>query len=287
MKRRVALGLFGGAAALGGVQGFPTIIGSRPSRAAAMLDPNKPQDLYTIHRKLNFTFDDRPIFWFINAVRMGLKDYEFTPFWNMHVGMISKVRDIDDWTYESSFLSTIFYSDLETGKLLETWQNPYTGQTREVKQPSVARIKRKHGLKGVISEPRERAGSGAVSRNEQIGPAWVVNDDVWCNGDLVVKAETPNDLDMTIHVNDWSTYHGSISEVSNPEVKSASATHTFNDINTFNHPWIGMMGVTANSVSRGVGRKSHTLDGMPEAWRSFMADHQPEILSDVVDAIDG
>lgn len=287
MKRRTALSLFGGAAGAGAVSGFPTILGTKPAWAATLLNPNKPQDLYTIHRKLNFSFDDRPIFWFINAVRMGLKDYEFTPFWNMHVGMISTVRDIDEWTYESSFMSTIFYSDLETGKLLEKWNNPYTGQKREVQQPSVGRIKRTHGLTGVISEPRARAGSGAVLRNEEIGPAWVVNDDVWCNGDLVVKAETPNDLNMTIHVNDWSTFHGSIAEVSDPDVASAAATHTFNDINTFNHPWIGMQGVTANSVSRGFGRKSHSVDGMPPAWRGFMADHHPDILADVEGAIDG
>ncbi|MEQ8508862.1 MAG: hypothetical protein RIB43_07655 [Rhodospirillaceae bacterium] len=294
MKRRTALSLLGGAA-LGSAAaqsnanrfGFPTIIGASSARAATLLDPSKPEDLYTIHRKLNFSFDEKPVFWFIEATRFGLKDYEFTPFWNMHVGMIFKVRDVDDWTYESSLLSIIFYSDLETGKRLEVFNNPYTGQKRPVQQPRVARVKRTHGLTGVISEPRPRAGSGAVARKEQIGPAWVINDDVWCNADLLVKAEPPNDLDMTIHVNDWSTYHGSIAEVSDPDVKSAAATHTFNDINTFNHPWIGMQGVTANSVSRGFGRKSRSVEGMPATWRGFMANHHPDILADIDGAIEG
>jgi len=283
MKRRTALK----AMSAGLAAGFPTLVGMPSSFAANLLDPSKPEDLHLIHRKLNFTLDNRVVYWFIDAVRMGLKDHEFTPFWRMHVGMMSKVRDVGDYLYESSFMSTIFYSDLETGKLLETWENPYTGQTREVLQPRLARVKRTHGLIGVVSEPRARAGSGAVTRNEEIGPAYVVNDDVWCQGDLVVKAEKPNNLDMTIHVNDWSTFHGSISEVSDPDVLSASATHTFNDINTFNHPWIGMRGVTANSVSRGHGRKSHSLDGMPEAWKAFMADHQPDVLANIEDAIDG
>jgi hypothetical protein len=120
-----------------------------------------------------------------------------------------------------------------------------------------------------------------------IGPAWIIHDDVWCNADLVVRAEPPNDLDMTIQVNDWSTLHGSISEVADPDVKSAAATHTFNDINTFNHPWIGMHGVPANSVSRGFGRKSHSLDGMPAQWRAFMAEHHHDVLADIPGAIDG
>ncbi|NKB45447.1 MAG: hypothetical protein GKS03_14340 [Alphaproteobacteria bacterium] len=281
MKRRTALGLLGVAA------GFPTIIGSKSARAAGLLDPSKPEDLHTIHRKLNFSMDEKPVFWFIEATRFGLKDYEFTPFWKMHVGMVFKVKDIGERLYESSHMIKIFYSDLETGKLLETFHNPYTGQKRPVQQPGVARSKRKHGLTGVISDAQPREGVGAVTSNNEIGPAWVINDDVWCNGDLVVKAEKPNNLDMTIHVNDWSTYHGSISEVSDPDVISASATHTFNDINTFNHPWIGMQGVTANSVSRGFGRKSRSIEGMPPAWRGFMAEHNPDILADIDGAIEG
>ena len=46
-----------------------------------------------------------------------------------------------------------------------------------------------------------------------------------------------------------------------------------------------MKGVTANSVSRGRGRKSHSLDGMPPAWRAFMAEHEPEAYADIEGAI--
>lgn len=284
MKRRTLLGALGGLASAG----FPTIIGAKKARAAPLLDPNKPEDLHVIHRKLNFTLDDRPVFWFIDAIRMGLKDYEFTPFWRMHVGIVYKVRTLGEYRYETNALVKIFYSDLETGKLLETWENPYTGQKRTVQQPTLGRSTQTRGLTGEEEQNRlDRPENGPVTTNNRIGPASIVNDDVWCNGDLVVKSEKPNFLDMTIHVNDWSTYHGSISEVSDPDVKSASATHTFNDINTFNHPWIGMRGVTANSVSRGHGRKSHSVEGMPPAWRAFMADHHSDVLANIEDAIDG
>jgi len=284
MKRRTFLTGVSAAAAVGA----PGLMTSDKAHAAPLLDPNKPEDLHIIHRKLNFTMDDRPVFWFIDATRMGLKDYEFTPFWRMHVGFISVVKDVGEYLYESSLLMKIFYSDLQTGKLLETWDNPYTGQTRTVQQPGVYRVKRTHGLTGVVHEAvteDERANENR--RDDRIGPAAIVNDDVWCNGDMIEKIGKPDRLDMNIYVNDWSTFHGSISEVSDPSVASAAATHTFNDINTFNHPWIGMRGVTANSVSRGYGRKSHSIEGMPAPWRAFMADYHPEILADVVAAIDG
>jgi hypothetical protein len=59
MKRRAALGVLGG----GVGAGFPMIIGAKRARAAVPLDPSKPEDLHLIHRKLNFTFDDRLVFW--------------------------------------------------------------------------------------------------------------------------------------------------------------------------------------------------------------------------------
>ena len=61
--------------------------------AATLLDPARPEGLHLINRKLNYTMDDRPVFWFINAVGKGLKDYALTPFRNMHVGIAYKVRE--------------------------------------------------------------------------------------------------------------------------------------------------------------------------------------------------
>ncbi len=284
MKRRTLIGGLGALA----TSGFPTIIGAKRTQAATLLDPSKPEDLHLIHRKLNFTLDGRPVYWFIDAIRMGLKDYAFTPFWRMHVGIVYKVNDLDDYRYETKALVKIFYSDLETGKLLETWDNPYTGERRTVLQPTLATSSQIRGLTGEEAKNRlDTPENGPVSTNNRIGPAYVVNDDVWCNADLVVRAEPPNYLDMTIQVNDWMTYQGSISEVSDPDVMSAAATLNFNDVNTFNHPWIGMRDVTANSVSRGYGRKSHSLDGMPGPWKAFMADHHPDVLTDIDGAIEG
>jgi hypothetical protein len=69
-------------------------------------------------------------------------------------------------------------------------------------------------------------------------------------------------------------------QVSDPNLMTADATHTFNDINTFNHPWIGMEGVNAWSISRGFGRKSHSVDGMPDTWRKLTEKTHPELLDD-------
>lgn len=278
MNRRSALKLMGASAI-----GLPaSACMSFPSSPNAMsLDVNNPEHLHLMHRKLAYTLDDRLVYWNIDAVRMGFKDGQLTPFWNMHVGLIYKIEDISAYRYRVKHIMKIFYSDLETGKLLETFHNPYTGEKRPVKQPGLMKSESNFGLRGV-ERPKQATNSdaGPSQRHDTIGPARIIGDDVWLNSDSIYRSEPPNRRNQLIQVNDWSTYHGSMKEVADPNVSSAAATHTFNDLNTFNHPWVGMAGVRAWSISRGFGRKNHSVSGMPDAWKGFMQDTHPELLSD-------
>lgn len=292
MKRRTALGLIGG-----GVIGMSTPISAnskvkKPSRVP--LNPASLEDLHFMQRKLAYTYDDRLVFWYIRAVRYGLRDGIFTPFWNMHVGYAFRIEDLEEYRFRSIAIGKIFYTDLKTGELLDYFDNPYTRERREVQQPKLVRLNRVHGLRGVerptasLSETNDDGPRrGEITHNDDIGPAWIIGDDVWVNGDIVERRELPNDLGQLVQVNDWFTSHGSIRDLANPNLKSAPSTHTFNDINTFNTPWIGMDRIDASSVSRGFGRKCHSVQEMPDAWRRFMAESHADILADIRGAIDG
>ncbi|MEZ5474821.1 MAG: hypothetical protein R3E72_07440 [Steroidobacteraceae bacterium] len=295
MKRRTTLGLIGGGFIGSGLIGKPISARSAvKKRSRIPLNPASPQDIHFMQRKLAYTYDDRLVFWYVRAVRYGLRDGMFTPFWNMHVGFAFRIEDLGEYKFRSTALGKIFYTDLKTGELLEYFDNPYTGERREVQQPRLDRLVRVHGLRGVerpttTGNKRNDDGppQGRVTHNDDIGPAWIIGDDVWVNGDIVERRELPNDLGQLVQVNDWFTSHGSISDVSNPDVKSAPSTHTFNDINTFNSPWIGMDGIDASSVSRGFGRKFHSVQEMPNEWRRFMGESHPDVLADIRGAIDG
>lgn len=254
------------------------------------LDASNPEHLHLMHRKLAYTLDERPVYWNIDAVRLGFRDGILTPFWNMHVGMIFKIESLADFRYRVKHVIKIFYSDLKTGELLESFNNPYTNEMREVAQPKLVKGERIFGLNGVEraeSSAPDSESKGATMRSDELGPAKIIGDDVWLNADSIFRAETPNRLGRLIQVNDWSTYHGSLSELADPSVTSAAATHTFNDLNTFNHNWIGMQGIDdAWSISRGFGRKNHSVEGMPDQWKDFVADTHPELLSDVLNFTD-
>ncbi len=273
MNRRHVLSLMGAAPFA------PALLSSHSAHADGhLLNPNDPDDLYTIHRKLRYGFDDRLVYWYINAVRYGLMDSQFTPFWNMHVGFLAIASDAEDG-FTTKGLTAIFYTDLDSGKLLETFTNPYTEERIPVNQPGLRKSSGRYGKAGPIRNRPERPGMSMVEF-EGIGPAWVIGDDVWCRDDGGFRAEPTTDEGSLLHINDWTTYHGTISEVSDTGVTSANATQTFNDINTW-PVWLNMGDSPGNYVSRGFGRKSWSIDGMPSDWRGIVQDQYPEVYADI------
>ena len=117
MKRRTALGVIGAAGLT------PYLMTSRRAHAALDLDTNNPDHVLTIYRKLTSAMDDRVIFFWLKSTRYGLVDSAFTPFWDVHIGAIVKSETIDDnGSFEATRVSTVFYTDVETGEYLETFK---------------------------------------------------------------------------------------------------------------------------------------------------------------------
>ena len=65
----------------------------------------------------------------------------------MHAAFISISQDEGEG-FRMKMMSGIFYTDLETGKLLETFDNPYTGERIPVRQPGVLRASRLYDKAG-------------------------------------------------------------------------------------------------------------------------------------------
>ena len=186
----------------------------------------------------------------------------------MHVGFLSICEDEDNG-FRTRTMSAIFYTDIETGQILENFDNPFTGERLPVRQPGLNRSSRRYNKAGMDREPMDRPGLD-ITQFGEIGPAWIVGDDVWCRGDTGFRGEPTNADASLVQINDWSTYHGSISEVADRDVTSANATQAFNDINTW-PGWLNMGDISGNYVSRGFGRKSWSMDGMPPEWERHYA----------------
>ena len=281
MKRRTALGLIGAAAAT-------PFLPATPARAEMLkLDPSNPAHTLLITRKLAHTMGDDIVYWWAKLRRMGMVDKVATPLWDVHVGALLTARDLDDnGAYETTAISMVFYTDIETGEYLRRFRNPYTGQEVDINYFPARPSKRIYSADGPKQEPPSRPGYEVID-SHPLGPALIEGDDVWVRMDDVTRFEplTP-DAGPVFRVNDWSTYHGSVRDVANTTVKNAPATWHFNDILSF-PPWLGMGDRPGDFVSRGFGRKGAAFSAMPDRLQDFIKERHPEVYKDPAGALKG
>ena len=281
MKRRTALGLIGAAATA-------PLVRAPTARAESLdLDPDNPSHTLMVARKLAHTMDDSIVYWWAQLLRMAVVDKIATPLWNVHVGAVLKTRDIDEQgTYETTAISMVFYTDLETGEYMETFNNPFTGQEVEIGYFPARPSRQVSSLQDSESESPGQPGFTRI-RIHPLGPAVIEGDDVWVRNDSIFRTEPQTaEAGLPFRGNDWSTYHGSVADVASPEILNAAATWHFNDILSY-PPWLGMGDRPGDFVSRGFGRKVSSFDAMPARLQEFIRMRHPEIYEDPAGALQG
>lgn len=281
MQRRTALGLIGAAAAT-------PFAGIPAARARSLnLDPAKPADTLLITRKLAHTMDTGIAYWWAKLSRMGMVDKVATPLWDVHVAALLTTRDVDDrGAYETTVISLVFYTDIRTGDFLQRFTNPYTGREVEINYFPPRPTRRIYSVDGPGTPPPERPGYEVID-SHPLGPAVIQANDVWVRVDDITRMEPLKpDVGPVFRVNDWSTYHGALSDVADPDVLNAPATWHFNDILSW-PPYLEMGDHPGDFMSRGFGRKVGAFSEMPAPLQALIRERHPAVYRDPAGALQG
>ena len=109
-----------------------------PGVAAADLDPEDPKDALTINRKVMCSAvdgDARTFWWHGNAYsrRQGERDRLLFAVEGMSIRACSALTDPDKGDgFKLVSREILLYKDPATGKVLSTWENPWSGETVDV-----------------------------------------------------------------------------------------------------------------------------------------------------------
>jgi len=282
MNRRESIGLIGTGAL--GMAALSPAVGARSKPALLDLDPANPDHLALIHRKLAWATRDTVGYWWLKGIRYAAVPPTYTPFWNMLIAKIFKVQDIDADTYAVTSISTTFYTDLKTGALLETFNNPITGKVNQIRYPEPKVTVERFGRKGELNLPS--IPGSTVTHNSEPGPAWIVGDDVWVRSDMAFRA-VPDDLTRkAFQVEDFSTYWGSLKEVANPKIGAVATGQVFTDVLNF-PPWLEMGDRNGHYFSRCFGRKVFRQEDMPAEWQRLVAERYPDLSRNAAAMLSG
>lgn len=266
-----------GALSAAAVAALPTLA------AAASLDPKSPKDMTLLYRKLLYRSDDGIVWWWLKGPKIGQVEATLTPLFTINVGTVQRVRVRPDGGFDLTSLEMVFLTDVETGAPLSSWRNPYTGETLPVKMTPVGPTTVPYAADNSRVLPTELGGS-RLEATSRIHAPEIVNDDVFLRAESRARVFSPGRT-APFEVNDLTTYHGSLAELSDPGVTMASATAFFAEVTGWQR-WMKMGDRPGGLTSRSSGAKVKSYGEMPAAWRAMLEAQAPQIAADPVAALD-
>lgn len=267
---------------LTGVGGL--LLGARFAAAAtpAGLDLSKRADLLTAIAKMRGATDERLTAGYLIGTRYAVPDKRLIPMMGILAVTFSRYRRIDAETFEARALEIAYFTDLATGKLIDTWKNPVTGTVVDVQQtrmgPSTLRVTA-DGLQ--VARPAGEA-SGLELKHRFLAPV-VVGDDVWLTEDI--RVEGPPGPRPFVY-NELSTYHASKAQLDDPARAAAATRVDYQSLISY-RPWMGFADAPGHTVARGAGARVARIEDLPPYFLELTRQRHPDVLKDPLGVLAG
>ena len=272
VSRRAMLGGLGaaGLAAAGAV----------PAQAAGhetVLDFSKREDQMTALIKMRCSMDDRIVLGGVKGLYYGVVDNKITPLYGVLAGTMARYRKLDNFRYEGVSFEVAYFTDWHTGKLLETFDNPYTGETVEVPQTRMGPSKLIIGLDG-REIPSDNPRLAGMDISHRFIPPRAEHDTVVLVEEI--RVGTPDDFPgPQFHYNEVTTYRAQMADLVNPEVMLANDSTHFNGVISW-RPWLKMGDHPGHLFGTATGGRYDSVDDYPPYYVELTNKHHPDVFGD-------
>ncbi|MEQ9111159.1 MAG: DUF1838 family protein [Rhodospirillaceae bacterium] len=276
-------------AGVAGVAATHVALQSRTGQAAEHFDPKDPvQVLRTLHR-MRGSEDGRIAMGWLKGQRFGVVDAEIVPLMGMVTGTFARHKVLEDGSIELTSFELAFYTDFETGELIDTLKIPYTGKTVEVPKlklgPSRSVVKPEfYSLREVGGETQRTASddamrpTGSMRFEHWLGPVTVKDGHVWITEASSAKVVPADPQASSVIYSEAVTYKGNEADVNNPDLPTLDSTLSYTGITSW-RPWMEMGDHPGHTTSHALGSKSYDLDGLPDDYREMAEKHYPEAIA--------
>ena len=263
--------------------------------ANGQFDPNDPASVLRTLHKMRGSEDGRIAMGWLKGRRYGVVDAEIIPLMGMVTGTFARHSLLDDGSIALASFELAFYTDLETGDVLDKLEIPYTGKTVEV--PRLILGPNRSVIKPIFHEVREIGGGkiapegersdsesamrpkGSMRTERWLGPVTVKNGHVWiteAQSASVTPAESGADK---VVYSESVTYKGNYVDVMNHELPTIESTLGYTGITSW-RPWMEMGDHPGHTTSHAIGSKTYHVDGLPDDYRTMAERYYPEALAD-------
>ena len=283
-RRDLLLGVGLSATAAG--LGMPRL-GAAPGDPMAVpqaLDTRNPDHNLIAYMKILSDLSDRPTYRFHSGRILSVIPGQLgEPFMDFVACKQDRVRRLTDGSYQHGYRGVILFTELDTGQVLDTFENPLTGKTSEVRHFHTrwgSGVFTRSGAYSLAAAAETQEAPGLADTPFQLG--WsIVGDDVWVTYDERVAMR---DDAGRLYYADSSMYryHASLKQLPDPDQPSAATIMSW-DTETTWWPWMDMGTMPGHLIFGSMGRKYADLEQIPAEVVAASEERFPGQLSRPID----
>lgn len=211
----------------------------------------------------------------VQANYYGVVDDRMDPLFNVVSAVFSRTRRLGDGSYESVSFELAWFTDIATGKALETFRNPYTNKDCKIPSGGFAPSATRFGRDLSFQLQKEIPG---MKLQHEVLPIQARGDDVWVTERIRSSAMFPG-ASKPFHYSDSTVMHARRHDLEKPGATRVTSDVSYTNVVSW-RPWLEMGDRPGHLTASGVGRQNATRDSMPPAWLEATAARRPEVLKD-------
>lgn len=246
------------------------------------IDVSNPDHLDYLHRKVLYALDDRPVFWWKRGTKYGVIEGEAMPMWDMWVFFVQRVVEHRIDSFDVASLEAVYLVDHQTAQPLESYTNPYTGETLalpgQLMGPEIQTFDKDGGPAKKSTLPGIN-----IQRTHTLGPATITGNDVWLSLDSSAIVTRASDS-QPFRVNDLETFSANLSDILDPTQASVTAQATLHLISSW-QGWLNMGDRPGSQVTRLIAKKAFDITEIAPELLNLLRQRHPEIVEDPMAAL--
>jgi hypothetical protein len=258
-------------------------MGSAFGAAHGALDLSDPSGLLTAAVRLRASTNGALAFVWLSGVRFGVVDTKLTPLYGLKSCTMSYFNAAEDGTYKGRSLEVAYHSDLETNQRLETFRNPFTGETVDVPLTRTGPVNVILNAGGVVLP--EFIGTKRVVIESEFRPATVRGDRVWIRFDSRSQVFDEGATEPSVLYSEMTTYGGRLSDLNNPDLTLVPSGRSYSSVTSW-RPWLENGGIDGHTTANATGDKVARLDDLPADILDFIKAEHPDIYADPQGVLD-
>jgi hypothetical protein len=203
----------------------------------------------------------------------GVVDGKITPLFGVLSAVFSLYRPSGDG-FDVASLEQAYYTDLQTGEVLDRWKNPYHGETVAVPVYSEAPSLLFVGPDLVFRAPRPPRAGVQVAHTAR-GPDGIAGDLVFVEQVSVTVEGARGGLPFTYRDN--TVLRAPASAVDRADTQSTPSETTFDAVVSW-RPWLNMGARPGHMEALGYGGFGVSLASLPAAWVNATERVRPDLM---------